>query len=436
MIASKKGVLFNIMNRDIFIIGFMLFSLFFGAGNLIYPPTLGIEAGTAYWSAISGFIITGVGLPILTVTAISFVKSDARELADRVHPLFGLVFTSIAYLTIGLFFAVPRAATVAYEMGVQPFTNHSPLILLTFTVIFFALVFWVSLNPSKMVDQIGQILTPILILAIIILGIGSFFLLLKNPLSAPIGDYATTPFFTGFAEGYLTMDALGALAFGIILINAFKERGITRQKDLITSILKSGIVAGVALVIIYILIGLIGTKMAIHQPFRNGGEILSSAAYMIYGNFGTLLLGVIVILACFTTTVGLVSACGQFFAKVTGLSYRNIIFIVTIGGLIISNQGLDLIISYSAPVLVFIYPITIVLILLTFLHPFLKQSTYIYRGAILATAMISLHDSLASFGIAPPAISSFINMLPFASIGLGWLIPACVGGIVGKLLTP
>jgi len=424
------------MNRDVFIIGFMLFSLFFGAGNLIYPPTLGIEAGTAYWSAISGFIITGVGLPILTVTAIAFVKSDARELADRVHPLFGLVFTSIAYLTIGLFFAVPRAATVAYEIGIQPFTTHSPLVLFIFTVIFFALVFWVSLNPSKMVDQIGQILTPILILAIIVLGIGSFFLLAKGPLSAPVGDYAITPFFTGFAEGYLTMDALGALAFGIILINAFKERGVTRQKDLITSILKSGLVAGVALVIIYILIGLIGTKMAVHQPFRNGGEILSSAAYMIYGDFGTLLLGIIVILACFTTTVGLVSACGQFFAKITGLSYRHIIFIVTIGGFIISNQGLDLIISYSAPVLVFIYPITIVLILLTFLHPFLKRSTYIYRGAILVTAIISLHDSLASFGIANPSVSSFINMLPFATIGLGWLIPALIGGVIGKLLTP
>ena len=164
-----------IMNKNIFIIGFMLFALFFGAGNLIYPPTLGMDAGTSYWIAISGFIITGVGLPILAVTAISFVKSDARELADRVHPLFGLIFTSIAYLTIGPFFGIPRAATVAYEMGIQPFTNGtSSLVLLIFTTIFFILVFIVSLNPSKMVDQIGLVLTPILILAIIALGIGSF----------------------------------------------------------------------------------------------------------------------------------------------------------------------------------------------------------------------------------------------------------------------
>lgn len=423
------------MNRDIFIIGFMLFSLFFGAGNLIYPPILGLEAGTAYWSAISGFIITGVGLPVLTVTAISFVKNDARELADRVHPMFGLIFTSIAYLTIGPFFGIPRAATVAYEMGIQPFTGHSPLILLSFTVIFFFLVFWVALNPTKMVDRVGQILTPILIIAIIALGIGSF-LLLKNPLSSPVGEYAHMPFFTGFAEGYLTMDAIGALAFGIIVINAFKERGVTSRNSLIKSTLKAGFIAGISLITIYILIGLIGTKMSVHQPFRNGGEILSYAAYSIYGHFGTLLLGIIVILACFTTTVGLISACGQFFARVTGISYHRIIFAVTIGGFIVSNQGLDLIISYSVPVLVFIYPITIVLILLAFLYPFFKNSTYIYRGAIIPTAIVGLYDSLVSFGIAMPTILPVMNMLPFATIGLGWLIPACMGGIIGKLLTP
>lgn len=423
------------MNRDIFIIGFMLFSLFFGAGNLIYPPTLGLDAGTAYWIAISGFILTGVGLPIITVTAISFVKNDARELADRVHPLFGLIFTSIVYLTIGPFFGIPRAATVAYEMGIQPFTNHSPLILLSFTVIFFALVFWVALNPTKMVDRVGQILTPILILAIIALGIGCF-LLLKNPLSQPIGKYATMPFFTGFAEGYLTMDAISALAFGIIVINAFKERGIMNRNNLMKSTLKAGSIAGISLVTIYILIGFIGTKMSVHQPFRNGGEILSYAAYLIYGNFGTLLLGIIVILACFTTTVGLVSACGQFFAKTVGISYQSIIFTVTIAGFIISNQGLDLIISYSVPVLVFIYPISIVLILLAFIYPFLKNATYVYRGAILPTAIVGLYDCLVSFGITMPTISSVMNMLPFTTIGLGWLVPACIGGIIGKLLTP
>src|SRR5690625_4119916 len=244
------------------------------------------------------------------------------------------------------------------------------------------------------------------------------------------------PFFTGFAEGYLTMDAISALAFGIIVINAFKERGITNRKGLIISTLKAGAIAGISLVVIYMLIGLIGTKMSVHQTFRNGGEILSQAANLIYGHFGTLLLGIIVILACFTTTVGLVSACGQFFTRVTGISYRRIILVVTVGGFIVANQGLDLIISYSVPVLVFIYPITIVLILLAFLYPFLKNATPIYRGAILPTAIVGLYDSLISLGVTMPTISSVMNMLPFTTIGLGWLIPACIGGIIGNLLTP
>ena len=164
------------------------------------------------------------------------------------------------------------------------------------------------------------------------------------------------------------MDAIGALAFGIIVINAFKERGITSQKVLIQSTLKAGLIAGSALVVIYILIGWIGAQMTTYAPFSNGGEILSTAANVIYGDFGTLLLGIIVILACFTTSVGLVVASGQFFTKVTSFSYRWITSVIIIGGFIISNQGLALIISYSAPVLVFIYPIMIVLVILTFLH--------------------------------------------------------------------
>src|SRR5699024_1487249 len=218
----------------------MLFALFFGAGNLIYPPTLGSESGTSYWTAIAGFVITGVGLPILAVTAISFVKNDARELANHVHPLFGLIFTSIVYLAIGPFFGIPRAATVAYEMSVEPFIgDKASMALFIFTTIFFALVLLVSLNPSKMVDRIGQFLTPILLLAIVALSIGGF-ILLKDPLGAPGEKYVSSPFFTGFVEGYLTMDAIAAFAFGIIVVNAFKERGISTQSNLIKSTLKSG----------------------------------------------------------------------------------------------------------------------------------------------------------------------------------------------------
>ncbi|MFZ3580355.1 branched-chain amino acid transport system II carrier protein, partial [Virgibacillus sp. DJP39] len=357
------------MKKDTFTIGFMLFALFFGAGNLIYPPTLGIDSGTSYWAAIAGFVITGVGLPILAVTAISYVESDARELADRVHPLFGLIFTSVVYLAIGPFFGVPRAATVAFEMSMEPFTNDSSqnLILFLFTAVFFILVYIVSLNPSKMVDRIGQYLTPVLLIAILVLITGGI-ILLDSPAANPIDKYATSPFFTGFAEGYLTMDAIGALAFGIIVINAFKDRGITTQRELVKSTLKAGIITGTGLIIVYGSIGWIGTKMAKEGTFNNGGDILLAASTIMFGNIGALLLGIIVALACFTTSVGLVVACGQFFTNITTISYNWIILLTTILSFVIANQGLSTIISYSVPVLVFIYPIAIVLIILTFIQ--------------------------------------------------------------------
>ncbi|UJL46064.1 branched-chain amino acid transport system II carrier protein [Virgibacillus sp. NKC19-16] len=423
------------MNRDIFIIGFTLFALFFGAGNLIYPPTLGIDSGTSYWAAISGFILTGVGLPILAVTATSFVKNDARELANRVHPLFGLVFTSIVYLAIAPFFGIPRAATVGYEMSVEPFMDGtSSISLFIFTVIFFGLVLIVSLNPSKMVDRIGQYLTPILLVAIVALSIGGI-VVLNVPLATPSEDYTITPLFTGFVEGYLTMDAIAALAFGIIVVNAFKERGITSRSDLVKSTLKSGIVAGIGLTAVYTFLGWLGTQMAGQGSFTNGGEILSAAANVIFGNFGALLLGIIVVLACLTTSVGLVVAAGQFFHKITPIPYKWLISIVTIASFLISNQGLNTIISISVPVLTFIYPIAIVLILLTFIHKLFGGTTEVYRGGILFTAIVSLYDGLVAFGFEMPRLASVMEKLPFFDLGLGWLVPAVVGGVIGWMIS-
>lgn len=426
---------YNIVNKDTFIIGFMLFALFFGAGNLIYPPTLGIESGTSYWAAISGFVITGVGLPILAIIAMSFVKRDARELADRVHPLFGLIFTSIVYLAIGPFFGIPRAATVAYEMSVEPFAGGtSSIALFIFTTTFFILVFFVSLNPSKMVDRVGQLLTPILLIAIIALSVGGF-LLLKQPLSAPIAKYANAPFFTGFVEGYLTMDAIAALALGLIVVTAFRERGVTTQRELITATIKAGLVTGIGLAAVYASIGWIGAKMATQGSYSNGGEILSSAANVLFGDFGTLLLGLIVTLACFTTAVGLIVALGQFFSNITRFSYKTIVLIAVIASYIIANQGLTTIISYSVPVLVFIYPITIVLILLTFTQKLFNGSKSVYRGAILLTAIVSIYDGLIEFGFELPALTSVMEKLPFFTIGLSWLLPAIIGALIGLLLS-
>lgn len=419
--------------RDTVTIGFMLFALFFGAGNLIYPPELGIESGTSYWPAIIGFIITGVGLPIIAVSAIALVSEDAKALASRVHPLFGLIFTSAIYLAIGPFFGIPRAANVAFEMGVNPLfgSNTSSLLLFGFMVIFFALVFWVSLNPSKIVDRIGQWLTPILLLSIVALAIASFFKL-DAPLQAPNETYATAPFFKGFVNGYLTMDAIAGLAFGIIVVTALKDRGVTNNKTILKQTIKAGAVTATGLTFVYASIGLMGAKLATFDTYDNGGEILSAGAEYLFGSFGALLLGLIVALACFTTCVGLVVACSQYFSGAfEKLTYTPVAIVVTLISFLVANLGLSQIISYSVPVLFFIYPLAIVLIFLSISERLFKGSIYVYRGAIILTTFFSLYEGLSAFGVNWAALESVLSIFPLFEEGLGWIIPALAGATFG-----
>jgi branched-chain amino acid:cation transporter, LIVCS family len=419
--------------KDTIFVGFTLFALFFGAGNLIYPVSLGFEAGTSYIPAIIGFVITGVGLPIITVAAISLVKNGAVQLAGRVHPMFGLLFTAMVYLVIGPFFAIPRAANVAFETGIAPFTNGISLALFIFTVLFFLFVYWVSRNPSKLVDRVGQILTPALFLAILALVIGSFFIL-DGPLQPAGEKYQAQPFFTGFLEGYLTMDAIASLAFGIIVVSSFHDRGVTDPKQVTSRTLKAGLVTAVGLTSVYVSIGWIGAKMATEGSYDNGSAILSGAAQILYGDIGTVLLGLIVGLACLTTCIGLTVACGQFFSKrVPGLSYQHVIIIVSLVSFGISNIGLNQIIAYSVPVLVFVYPITIVLVALTFMSRLFNHSPYVYRGAILFTSVIGIYDGLVAFGADVSAIEPLISQLPLFELNLSWVFPALIGGLIGFL---
>ncbi|WP_226036228.1 branched-chain amino acid transport system II carrier protein [Aquibacillus saliphilus] len=424
------------MNKQTLLIGFTLFALFFGAGNLIYPPTLGIEAGTSYWIALGGFILTGVGLPIIAVAAIALISNKTTELGTQVHPLFAIGFSSLIYLAIGPFFGIPRAANVAYEMSIIPLFSeplNQSFLLFLFTVIFFIVVYWLSLNPKKLVDRIGQWLTPALLIAIAALSVGSL-LILDSNVQAPNEKYQDNPFFTGFLEGYLTMDAIAALAFGIIVITAFREFGITNRREMVIFTIKAGCVAGLGLALVYGSIGWIGAKMATSGTFENGGQILSSAAELTFGYYGNILLGIIVALACLTTSIGLTVACGQYFTKITKISYRWIVTLVTIVSFLIANLGLNQIIAISVPVLVAIYPIAIVLILLTLIPRLVGTSKRIYRYSVMLTAIISIYEGLNAFGIYITGVQPIIESLPLFSIGLGWLIPAIIGGLIGWLV--
>ncbi|SHR61200.1 LIV-II [Mycobacteroides abscessus subsp. abscessus] len=422
---------------DTLVIGLMLFSMFFGAGNLIFPPVLGAQAGTSYWLAIGGFILTGVGLPFAVLLAVSLVKDGAAEIGNRVHPWFSTIFMVIVYLSIGPFLAIPRNANVAYEMGIKPFlgsSSNSSFVLLAFSAVFFALVFVVSLNPSKMEQYMGRWITPVLLVAMVTLcTIGLF--KMDGHLQTPAEPYQANAFSTGFIEGYNTMDALAALAFGIVILSAIKQRGITDKKQLTKYTLKAALVAGVLLSLVYVSLGLIGGKMAASGSYASGTDLLTAASTLLLGSSGKALLGFIFTLACFTTVVGLTVACGQYFSKLLPkVSYRTVALIVTLIGFTLSNMGLAQILKVSVPFLVTAYPLTIVLTVLTFFSRYYKNIRKVYGSAILFTGIFAVNSGLATAGVNLGFLQSVAKALPFASVGLEWIIPALVGTAIGWLL--
>lgn len=428
-------------------IGFMLFALFFGAGNLIFPAQLGQYAGENLWPAIIGFLATGVGLPLLGIIAIAYSGSaNLQELSSRVHPIYGVFFTALLYLTIGPFFAAPRTGTVGYEVGILPFIpeGYEQLGLLIFTIVFFAATLVFSLYPAKLVDNIGKILAPALVL---LLG-GLLVAALFNPMDAigkPQEIYAEGAFTAGFLEGYNTMDALASLVFAIIVINAIKALGIKDKNAILSTATKSGLIAITLLGVIYLGIAYLGaTSVGTLGLFDNGGPVLSGAASHYFGNVGSLLLAVMIILACLTTAIGLVTANAEYFHTLfPKLSYKVLVVFFSTITFIIANFGLTNIISFSLPVLMFLYPLAIVLMILTFVSPLFNHARFVYVATIGVTFVISIFDGLKTltdaleindFAFMVPVLNFYEAVLPFYSEGLGWLIPALVVMIVTGII--
>ena len=419
------------------VIGMMLFALFFGAGNLIFPAQLGQAAGAEVAWAILGFLITGVGLPLLGILAIGYSKSsDLQDLSSRVHPVFGVIFTALLYLTIGPFFALPRTGAVSYEIGIAPYVggDFASIGLPVFTVIFFGISLLLSLNPSKLVDSIGKFLSPAILVTLAALLI----MAIVKPMgkaAAPQEAYASGAFLKGFTEGYNTMDALASLVFGIIVIATVRKLGVTSPKGILSATLKSGVVAAGLLAVVYAGIAYLGsTSTSTLGLFETGGPVLSGASSHYFGTFGTLLLAVIITLACLTTAIGLTVANAEYFHKLMPrISYKAYVVIFSVFSLVVANAGLSNIIAYSIPVLMFLYPLAIVLIILAFLSPVFKHDRIVYVGAMAVTFLIAIIDGLktltASLGIANPAwlqsiIDFYAASLPLYNDGLGWLLPA------------
>lgn len=423
--------------RETVVIGFMLFALFFGAGNLIFPPMLGQLSGENIFLANLGFIVTGVSLPVLSIIALAYSgKSDVQSLASRVHPVYGVLFTVTLYLSIGPLFAIPRTGTVSYEIGIRPFLGEttSAIPLFIFSLIFFGVTLFFSLQAKRIVDIVGKMLTPILLIFIAILIIAAFI----NPigeLQPPTETYMKDAFFVGFQEGYLTMDAIAAFVFGIIVINVLQLNGARSRKDIVVSCTKVAIVAGILLAAIYTSLAYLGAfSVEGFGIMENGGAILAAASYHYFGSFGKYILAIIVIAACLTTSIGLITSCAAYFNKlVPALSYTAWAIIFTTFSMVLSNFGLSTLINYSVPVLSTIYPLAICLLILTFTHKLFQGRKAVYQWSIFVTLIISVvrEFSIDVFGIH----TLFINYLPLYTVGLGWLIPALIAAVIGFIIS-
>lgn len=441
----KRKLSFN----QTLLVGSLLFGLYFGAGNLIFPIELGQNSGTNLYKVVLGFIISGVGLPLLGVVASAISKNDSLfEMGKTVSDKFAYFFTTALYLTIGPFFAIPRTSTVAFEVGIAPNISEDKikLFLFVFSLIFFLAVLAFALKPGKVMDNIGKILTPTFLILLSVLVI---FAIIK-PMGALAKNqhteiYQKNPLFTGILDGYNTMDALASLAFAIIIISSIRKLGVKDSNQIAKETLKSGVICLIAMSTVYISLSFMSSSSVnIMKLGNNGGRILSNISFYYLGNFGKILLAAIVIVACLKTAIGLIIACSEIFIQMypNTLSYKAYAVVFTLISFLIANLGLQKIISLSIPVLMYLYPLAIVLIFLSLAYPIIGKNKRIFSFTILFTAIFSIFDLLKALPkniSSTDSISKIVdfakNYLPAFELGFGWLIPAIFGIILGLLIS-
>lgn len=430
------------------LIGSLLFGLFFGAGNLIFPVQMGQQAGDHTFTATIGFLITGVGLPILGIIASALSRSESLfDMARPISSRYASIFTCLLYLTIGPLFAIPRTATVAFEVGIHPFISdgYLKLGLIIFSLIFFAFTIYFSLKPGQILDWVGKYLTPIFLVLLSILLIATFVNPMGQASQFPAqGNYATQPLFTGLLDGYNTMDALASVAFAIIIISNIQKLGVKNPQSIAIETCKSGLVSVIGMTIIYGSLAYMGaTSLGSVNRADNGGSILSMVSNHYFGFTGQILLAFIVGIACIKTAIGLITSCSEMFSEMfpNSISYKKYAVLFTVFSFIIANFGLSNIIQLSIPVLMFLYPLVITLILLSLLAPFINKQSDVYRWTTGFTVIAAFFDLCKSLPqplqenlIVKQLVNFAHSYLPGFDYGFGWIIPALYGFFIGLII--
>ncbi len=427
------------------LVGSLLFGLFFGAGNLIFPVQMGQLAARNTLQATIGFLITGVGLPLLGVIASTLSRSESLfDMAEPVSRAYSVFFTCALYLTIGPLFAIPRTATVAFEVGLNPFIaeNYRKIGLFMFSLIFFIIALYFSLRPARILDWVGKYLTPVFLLLLSVLIIATF----VKPMGqvsqfAAQGNYIERPLFTGILDGYNTMDALAALAFAIVIISNVEMLGVKNPGRQAIEIFKSGLVCVVGMSVIYASLAYLGaTSLGSVGSADNGGKILSMVSEHYFGFTGKILLAAIVTVACLKTAIGLITSCAQMFSEMfpKSLTYNAYAILFAICSFAIANFGLNRIIQLSIPVLMFLYPLAITLIIVSLLTPFIGKQMDIYRWSTALTIIAAFFDfcnalpeSIKETALVAGVIDFAHAFLPGFDYGFGWIVPALAGFIIG-----
>lgn len=407
---------------DLIALGFMTFALFLGAGNIIFPPMVGHMAGYQLWYSAVGFLLTGVGLPLLTVVALARVGGGLNALTAPIGKKAGIVLGVLVYLTIGPLFATPRTATVSFEVGLAPFVGSGTVAHAVYTTLYFGIVMLIALFPGRILDTVGKVITPGLIVALMALAAAAIFMP-AGVVGSPTGLYIDAPLSQGFIQGYQTMDALGALVFGIVIIHAIRSRGILDARLQTRYAIIAGLIAAIGLVLVYVSLIWLGASSGMLAPeATTGAPILTAFVHYGFGSMGNVLLAIVITLACLTTAAGLVTACGDYFSELLHVPYRSVVVAVSVFSMVVANQGLEQLIAVSVPVLLAIYPVAIVLVALSLASSIWRQPSRIFIPTLAVAAIFGIMDGMTAAGL-DKLIPQAVDSLPGSSLGFGWLVP-------------
>jgi len=424
------GFIMSTKTKDTIIIGAALFAMFFGAGNLIFPPAIGMMAGDQWGLSLLGFILTGIGLPVLGVIAVSKAGGTINDLAGRVSPVFSKILGSIIILAIGPLLAIPRTGATVYEIGIQPlFGSINPLIV---SVIYFSITLFFVIKPSGIMDKIGKILTPILLIVTITIIVKGILV----PIGAPIKTVISMPFSKGFTDGYQTMDALGSIVMAGIVLVSLLEKGYKDKKEQISMTVNAGLIAGTGLLVIYGgLLYLGATSSSVFAADIPKSELIVNITNSVLGSMGQIGMCVVVSAACLTTSIGLTAIVGNYFTNLSGgrLAYGPLVIGTVSFSAIMAVIGVEQIVKLAVPLLVLVYPVAIILILLGLCDSYIKNKN-IYKGAVTGALIVSSFDALAAMNVQVGFLQDYVATLPFSAMGFGWVIPTIALATIASLI--